>query len=68
MPLYVFRCDECGRVREYLLSVEAMDNTKVDCPAGCVVPMRKMATSGSFQLKGAGFHSNDYAKTGPKEK
>lgn len=65
MPLYVYRCDECGRVREYLLSADK--DIKVDCPAGCVVPMHKMVTSGTFQLKGHGFHQNDYGKTGSKK-
>ena len=68
MPLYVFRCEECGRVREYLIRLDNVDDTIVDCPEGCAVPMRRTVTAGSFQLKGQGFHQNDYDKTGSKEK
>lgn len=66
MPLYVFRCDECGRVREHLFPVGVRLVVR-DCE-NCNKPMKRMMTAPSFQLKGQGFHSNDYGKTGPKEK
>ncbi len=68
MPLYVFRCDECGRVREELYSIYECDEAKVLCSHCEGKHMKKMTTSFSFNLKGSGFHVNDYGKSGPKTK
>jgi putative FmdB family regulatory protein len=70
MPLYVYRCEECARIREELFSHSYLREHLIppeylDCEE-CPGRMRKLIAPSSFNLKGSGFHANDYGKSGPK--
>lgn len=51
MPLYDFKCDQCGQVEEHLVGCAERDDVNVLCPA-CKVRMRRcMPYSGMTVMK-----------------
>lgn len=64
MPLYHFKCPACDRETDVSLSIGARDTTEIVCknPAHTMfdVLMMRVPTMAAFELKGAGFHKNDY--------
>jgi predicted nucleic acid-binding Zn ribbon protein len=68
MPMYTYRCTECG-FTSTLHKPMKRRNDPVEhrhADTGLAYPMERGADSGSFHLKGKGFHRNDYGKYGPK--
>jgi putative FmdB family regulatory protein len=66
MPLYEFKCMECGHELEVLQKISAPHPT--DCPA-CQKPgLQKKVTAAGFQLKGSGWYVTDFrgGQTAPK--
>jgi putative FmdB family regulatory protein len=59
MPLYEYRCDECGAVTELLQKFS--DEPLTTCPH-CSGRVRKLISRSSFQLKGSGWYLTDYAR------
>ena len=63
MPIYVYRCSECGHEFERLLR-RAVDNPKpniiTDCPKGCDAPTKRIPTASTFHLAGDGWASDGY--------
>jgi len=59
MPLYEYRCTQCGNTVEVLQ--KAKDKPPVKCPK-CGGPLRKIISSPAIQFKGSGWYITDYAK------
>jgi len=61
MPIYGYRCTECGHELEVLQSMSA-DPLKV-CPE-CGGALRKLLYPVGVQFKGSGFYTTDYRNGG----
>jgi putative FmdB family regulatory protein len=59
VPLYEYRCKQCGHQFEKIQSFSAPEE-KV-CPA-CGGEVEKLISAPSFQFKGSGWYVTDYAK------
>lgn len=58
MPIYAYRCDECGFAKDVLQKMS--DEPLVDCP-NCQKPQfKKQVTAAGFQLKGSGWYVTDF--------
>ena len=60
MPIYEYKCLKCGKEFEELQSFNDPDLTK--CPYCKKGKVEKLISLSSFQLKGDGWYSTDYAK------
>lgn len=58
MPIYEYRCTECGAQKEYLQKLG--DPAPAACPACSKPAMEKMLTAAGFQLKGSGWYASDF--------
>ena len=58
MPLYEYRCTQCGHRFEKIQSFSAEPETA--CPK-CSGSLQRPLTAPAFQFKGAGWYVNDYA-------
>ena len=73
MPIYEYRCADCGFQNEYLQKVSEPPMTL--CPSCGNESFRKLLTAAGFQLKGSGWYATDFkggkpaaeAKAGSKE-
>ncbi|MGH8619177.1 MAG: FmdB family zinc ribbon protein [Burkholderiales bacterium] len=66
MPIYEYRCTECGFQKEYLQKLS--DPKLTVCPECGKETFSKMLTAAGFQLKGSGWYATDFKNTGkPKE-
>ena len=65
MPIYEYRCENCGFLLEALQKVS--DAPLVRCPECGEDRLRKQLTAAGFQLKGSGWYETDF-KTKPKKK
>ncbi|QGX38717.1 FmdB family zinc ribbon protein [Permianibacter aggregans] len=64
MPIYEYRCDDCGHALEKLQKMS--DPELTDCPA-CEKPsLKKLISAAGFQLKGSGWYVTDF-KGGSKK-
>ena len=59
MPIYEFKCTECGHVTERLLRVDARRPRKCE---QCSGKLEKLISRTSFQLKGGGWYDHGYTK------
>ena len=64
MPIYEYRCDECGHQEDYLQKSSEKPLTK--CPACGKKAYKKMLSAAGFQLKGSGWYATDFKSTGKK--
>jgi len=67
MPIYEYRCDDCGFQNEYLQKVSEPPMTL--CPSCGKEAFRKLLSAAGFQLKGSGWYVTDFknaGKTAPK--
>lgn len=62
MPIYAYRCADCGFARDVLQKVS--DPVLTVCPACGKSEFKKQVTSAGFQLKGSGWYVTDF-KGGP---
>ncbi|WP_446744885.1 FmdB family zinc ribbon protein [Silvibacterium acidisoli] len=58
MPLYEYRCKQCGHQFEKIQSFSAPDLT--ECPV-CKGELERLISAPAIQFKGAGWYVNDYA-------
>lgn len=65
MPIYEYRCENCGFLLEALQKVS--DTPLVRCPECGEDRLRKQLTAAGFQLKGSGWYETDF-KAKPKKK
>lgn len=61
MPLYEYRCKQCGHQFEKIQSFSAPDEK--ECPA-CGGDLERLISAPAIQFKGAGWYVTDYAGKG----
>ena len=63
MPVYEYRCETCGKDQEAIQKFS--DAPLVDCEqCGEKGTLKKMISKSSFALKGSGWYTTDYKKSG----
>ena len=62
MPIYEYRCTDCGFQDEYLQRVS--EPTLTDCPSCGKPAFRKLVSAAGFQLKGSGWYATDFKGAG----
>jgi len=60
MPIYEYRCAECGHELEKLQKIS--DAPLVDCPACGKPALQKLVSAAGFRLKGSGWYETDFKK------
>lgn len=58
MPIYAYRCDECGFAKDVLQKVS--DPILTECPSCGKSAFKKQLTAAGFQLKGTGWYATDF--------
>lgn len=58
MPIYAYRCSECGHAKDVLQKVS--DAPLTTCPACGKEAFAKQLTAAGFQLKGSGWYATDF--------
>jgi putative FmdB family regulatory protein len=58
MPIYAYKCSDCGHEQEVLQKIT--DAPLTDCPDCGRPSMTKMVTAAGFQLKGSGWYVTDF--------
>jgi putative FmdB family regulatory protein len=61
MPLYEYACNPCKKVHEVMQKFS--DAPLAACP-DCGAQVEKLMSLSSFALKGSGWYSTDYKKSG----
>lgn len=64
MPIYEYRCDNCGHEFESIQKVS--DAPLTTCPACAQDSLRKKVSAAGFRLKGGGWYETDF-KSGNKK-
>jgi putative FmdB family regulatory protein len=59
MPIYEYKCNECGKDFELFRSIT--DKSVPSCKF-CKGPVSKLISRSSFHLKGSGWYVTDYAR------
>ena len=62
MPIYAYRCEECGFAKDVLQKVS--DAPLTDCPSCGKSTFKKQLTAAGFQLKGTGWYVTDFRNNG----
>lgn len=58
MPIYAYRCDECGFAKDVL---QKISDPQLTVCLSCGKPaFRKQLTAAGFQLKGTGWYATDF--------
>jgi len=60
MPIYEYRCAECGHELEKLQKIS--DAPLLDCPACGKPALQKLVSAAGFRLKGGGWYETDFKK------
>jgi putative FmdB family regulatory protein len=64
MPIYEYRCDECGHQEDHLQKIS--EATLTVCPSCHKASYKKLLSAAGFQLKGSGWYATDFKTTGKK--
>ena len=64
MPIYEYRCDECGAQKEILQRIS--DAPLTVCPECGRSALKKLVSAAGFQLKGTGWYVTDFRDKGGK--
>ncbi len=64
MPIYEYRCLECGFQDEFLQKVT--EPPKTVCPSCGKESFKKLLSAAGFQLKGSGWYVTDFRNSGSK--
>jgi putative FmdB family regulatory protein len=65
MPIYAYRCEDCGFQQDVLQKMS--DPLLVNCPSCGEPKYRKQITAAGFQLKGSGWYVTDFRNPAVKE-
>lgn len=66
MPIYAYRCAECGHDVELIQKMS--DARLTDCPSCGKPALVKQLTAAGFQLKGGGWYVTDFRDSGSGKK
>ncbi|MDP2015087.1 MAG: zinc ribbon domain-containing protein [Hydrogenophaga sp.] len=58
MPIYAYKCESCGHVKDVLQKMS--DDPLTVCPACGQSSFKKQLTAAGFQLKGSGWYVTDF--------
>ena len=58
MPIYAYRCGECGHAKDVLQKMS--DPVLTTCPSCGAEAFTKQLTAAGFQLKGSGWYATDF--------
>jgi putative FmdB family regulatory protein len=58
MPIYAYRCEECGFSKDVLQKIS--DPVLTVCPSCAKPSFKKQVTAAGFQLKGSGWYVTDF--------
>lgn len=58
MPIYEYRCQECGHELERLQKLS--DPMLTDCPACDKPALKRLVSAAGFRLKGGGWYETDF--------
>ena len=58
MPIYEYRCGNCGFQKDYLQKLSDAPLTR--CPACGEKKLSKLVSAAGFQLKGKGWYATDF--------
>ena len=58
MPIYAYRCNECGHSQDVLQKIS--DAPLTTCPACTQESLRKQVTAAGFAIKGTGWYTTDF--------
>lgn len=58
MPIYAYRCEECGFTKDVLQKIS--DPVLTVCPSCAKPAFKKQVTAAGFQLKGTGWYVTDF--------
>ncbi len=58
MPIYAYRCTDCGAAKDHLQKMS--DAPLTVCPACGANAYAKQLTAAGFQLKGSGWYATDF--------
>lgn len=64
MPIYEYRCAECGFQKEYMQRMS--DAPLTDCPQCGKRSLNKLVSAAGFQLKGTGWYATDFKNSAAK--
>jgi putative FmdB family regulatory protein len=64
MPIYEYRCAECGHQEEHLQKVS--ERPLSACPSCGKRAYKKLLSAAGFQLKGSGWYATDFRGKGAK--
>jgi len=64
MPIYEYRCGECGHQEDHLQKIAEKPISK--CPSCGKKAYKKMLSAAGFQLKGSGWYATDFKTAGSK--
>lgn len=64
MPIYEYRCDDCGHELEKMQKIS--DAPLTDCPACGKPALKKLISAAGFRLKGGGWYETDFKKGNKK--
>lgn len=59
MPLYEYRCHQCGQVFE---TIQKFSDPPLKTHVTCGGPVERLLSTSAFVFKGTGFYATDYAK------
>ena len=62
MPIYAYRCSECGFSQDVLQKIA--DPVLTVCPSCGKSEFKKQVTAAGFQLKGSGWYATDFKGSG----
>jgi len=62
MPIYAYRCNECGFSQDILQKMS--DPILTVCPSCGKSQFKKQVTAAGFQLKGSGWYATDFKGSG----
>ncbi|MFT4199030.1 MAG: zinc ribbon domain-containing protein [Pseudoxanthomonas sp.] len=65
MPIYAFRCAECGHSFDRLQKLS--DPDPATCPSCAAAAVRRQLTAPVFRLAGSGWYETDFKKDGDKK-
>ena len=66
MPIYAFRCEQCGHSFDRLQKLS--DPDPETCPSCSAAAVRRALTAPSFRLAGGGWYETDFKKDGDRKR